>query len=572
MKKNITINLCGRLFNIDEDAYELLKKYLDTLRNFFNKQKSGDEIVNDIEQRIAELLDELTTQGIAAINIDHVKDVISRMGQPEEMATDETENTNGTESHFHSEDTAGAASSNWTDNIKDFFQGKRFYRNPKDKMLAGVISGLASSFEIDVTLLRLIVVIAAVVLGAIPFPFIGYWHFRPLMLFLVTYLILAVIMPVAETPEEQLKMQGKPVNINNLANEVVQNVNDKAQAMKENGSARSIVNGIMKFLTGCLKAILVILGIALFFAGIALLVWALISIISPASSPYFFDWRMPAILKDHAELFGLFLGTLLGAIFIPAYAIFYSLNHRMGIAQRIIWILIWVASLATAIVTGVMLDNINYDIKHQEYLSNHTRDEIIMSDEDMEYLDLYGWTVKKSTNCNRFTTNGQHYSGNEQERYLDEYNEERKQRYTVEKEMEVQPGTYQLSAIVRSQGLGPVLWASVNSPSNHQKYQKEFPITGNEGGDVWKDACSATLEDLKATMTETEAQVHWDELQNIRNANDGKGFGWCRISIDNIQIDEATTIKYGISTDPRKTHLPMHAKWFSACDVELTPM
>ena len=105
MKKNITINLCGRLFNIDEDAYELLKKYLDTLRNFFNKQKSGDEIVNDIEQRIAELLDELTTQGIAAINIDHVKDVISRMGQPEEMATDEAENTNGTESHFHSEDT-----------------------------------------------------------------------------------------------------------------------------------------------------------------------------------------------------------------------------------------------------------------------------------------------------------------------------------------------------------------------------------------------------------------------------------------------------------------------------------
>ncbi len=56
MKKNITINLCGRLFNIDEDAYDLLKKYLDTLRNYFNKQKSGEEIVNDIEQRIAELL------------------------------------------------------------------------------------------------------------------------------------------------------------------------------------------------------------------------------------------------------------------------------------------------------------------------------------------------------------------------------------------------------------------------------------------------------------------------------------------------------------------------------------
>ncbi|MBO4316004.1 MAG: PspC domain-containing protein [Prevotella sp.] len=572
MKKNITINLCGRLFNIDEDAYDLLKKYLDTLHNFFNRQTSGDEIVNDIEQRIAELLDEMKAQGVEAINIEHVKEVISRMGQPEEMATEESEENTNTESRFTTGETENTEQPNPTNNIKDFFKGRHFYRNPKDKMLAGVISGLATSFEMDVTILRLIVVALAIVLGALPFPFIGFWQFRVLMLFIITYLILAVIMPAAETPEEQLKMQGKPVNMSNLANEVVQNVSEKAQEIKENGSAKSIINGIMKFLTGCLKAILIILGIALFFAGIAVLVWALISIISPSTSPYFFDWRMQTILNVHAEIFGVFLGTLLASIFIPAYAIFYSLNHRMSIAQRIIWILIWLAALATAIVTGAMLDNVNSEIKHKEYMSNHTRNNVFMSDEDMEYLDMCGWEVTRNDNCNRFTTCGQHYSGNELERYLDEYNEECKQRYTVEKEMEVQPGTYQLSAVVRSQGLGPVLWARVNSPINHKKYQKEFPITGNEGGDVWKDACLATLEDLKANMSEIEAQAHWDVLQNIRNANDGKGFGWCKISIDNIQIDEPSVIKYGISTDPRTTGIPMHAKWFSACDVELTPM
>ena len=63
MKKNITINLCGRLYQIDEDAYELLSQYTETLRNYFLKQEDGKEIADDIEERIAELLDELKAQG-----------------------------------------------------------------------------------------------------------------------------------------------------------------------------------------------------------------------------------------------------------------------------------------------------------------------------------------------------------------------------------------------------------------------------------------------------------------------------------------------------------------------------
>ena len=74
MKKNITINLCGRLFNIDEDAYELLRHYIDTLRSYFAKQEGGEEIADDIESRIAELLEELKNQGIEAVNIDHIKE------------------------------------------------------------------------------------------------------------------------------------------------------------------------------------------------------------------------------------------------------------------------------------------------------------------------------------------------------------------------------------------------------------------------------------------------------------------------------------------------------------------
>ena len=87
MKKNITINLCGRLFQIDEDAYELLQQYIESLRQSFGREEGGEEIVNDIEARIAELFDELRQKGIEAITIDHVKNIITRIGKPEERRT-----------------------------------------------------------------------------------------------------------------------------------------------------------------------------------------------------------------------------------------------------------------------------------------------------------------------------------------------------------------------------------------------------------------------------------------------------------------------------------------------------
>ena len=98
MKKNITINLCGRLFNIDEDAYELLRNYIDTLRNYFARQADGSEIADDLEERIAELLQELKSQGVEAINIDHVKEVVRRVGRPEEMAEEGAADQNASSS------------------------------------------------------------------------------------------------------------------------------------------------------------------------------------------------------------------------------------------------------------------------------------------------------------------------------------------------------------------------------------------------------------------------------------------------------------------------------------------
>ena len=89
MKKNISVNIFGTLYPIDEDAYELLKRYNDNMRRYYSQRDGGDEIVDDVEHRVAELLSELRSNGAEAITIEHVKEIIQRIGDPQQM--DDTE-------------------------------------------------------------------------------------------------------------------------------------------------------------------------------------------------------------------------------------------------------------------------------------------------------------------------------------------------------------------------------------------------------------------------------------------------------------------------------------------------
>ena len=85
MKKNININLFGTIYNIDEDAYELLQDYLNNLRSYFGKQEGGEEIADDIEHRIAELFWERKQLGVEAIDVMTVKTILNKLGKPEQM-------------------------------------------------------------------------------------------------------------------------------------------------------------------------------------------------------------------------------------------------------------------------------------------------------------------------------------------------------------------------------------------------------------------------------------------------------------------------------------------------------
>lgn len=109
MKKTLTVNLGGTVYHIDEDAYILLDNYLNNLRYHFRKDEGAEEIVRDIESRIAELFDEALRGGLQVITIKEVEEVIARMGKPEELNGEEEGNPSASNSKtFDSESTEPA--------------------------------------------------------------------------------------------------------------------------------------------------------------------------------------------------------------------------------------------------------------------------------------------------------------------------------------------------------------------------------------------------------------------------------------------------------------------------------
>jgi phage shock protein PspC (stress-responsive transcriptional regulator) len=150
MKKVININFQGRVIPIEESAYDMLKQYVESLRKFFANEEGRDEIINDIEGRIAELFVERLKKGSTCITDEDINGIIASMGRPEDFE--------GEEGRVHSQlggehQEQGAGYESAADNATP--RG-RLYRNDSDKILGGVCGGLASYLRVDPTIVRLV--------------------------------------------------------------------------------------------------------------------------------------------------------------------------------------------------------------------------------------------------------------------------------------------------------------------------------------------------------------------------------------------------------------------------------
>ena len=274
MKKIIQINLSGRAISIEEPAYEKLQQYIQQLRQHFASEESKEEILNDIEGRISELLQEKLQRGLDAITETELEEVIASIGRPEDFSdanelnapTGPTQATyqqkrlyrdtddkilggvcSGIASYFGIDPTIvrllfaiitfGGFGTGfliyialWILLPKQSLRGqsaRRLYRNPDDRMLGGVASGLAAYFHVPVRNLRLIFaapILVNMILSLLDvfddsiFVSIGFGSLTGT--FVLAYIILWIILPEASTTYQKMEMRGEKVDLNRIKQNV----------------------------------------------------------------------------------------------------------------------------------------------------------------------------------------------------------------------------------------------------------------------------------------------------------------------------------------------------------------
>ena len=586
MKKNITINLCGRLFQIDEDAYELLQQYIESLRQSFGREEGGDEIVNDIEARIAELFDELRQQGTEAITIDHVKDIITRIGKPEELIDGEEKGSDENERHKY--DSFHSAAQGIFDNVRSRTAGKRLYRNPNDKMVAGVLSGSASYTGTDATWWRIgyvLLILGSNIFLAPLFKFLFHGGFFSINLgLIILYFVLAIAMPTANTPKQVLEMEGKDVTPQNLADVVVE---DKQPAQSRRGCLGSTISVILSIIAGLFVGFAAIFGLILLVCLLLIIVSIIIVFTVPSTIniplPFNIDYlNLAEMFTSHPWVVAVFIVGLLLTLFIPLYAIGHMLLSRsgkiqpMGIGQRILWIVLWLAALFSMIPSLVWVYEQASEREMAHYRKTHTYQGVVMSSQDKEFLRQGGWKLIKAENCAHLTYSGEHWSGNPDIRYLDAWNGDCEEVYQAEHTGQVEPGIYRLDCVARAEGPGPCIYAVSDT-----KHLQQIPVYGNKGGELADQMRQILKDEQDKDSTETKLVskttvtimgmefVLSESTKRQFKEKSEEGYGWSVVSIDSIVVSDGN-ITYGVSTDEAFTGQPCHAQWFSATDFKVT--
>jgi phage shock protein PspC (stress-responsive transcriptional regulator) len=297
MKQVININFQGRVVPIEVSAFDTLKEYTDSLRTYFSNEEGRDEIINDIESRIAELFQERLKTGATCITDGDMEAIINSMGRPADFAEAEGTATGDSGNSYQQPPQPEPAPTGH----------KRLYRDENNKVLGGVCAGLANYFNIDPVVVRIIFVVLLFAggIGFLPYiifwvavpstatkviggsrkkffrdpddkiiagvcsgignyfginawiprvlfllPFIsvafrwGHWGFYDFPSFLnfsispgslIVYIILWLAVPEATTTAEKLEMKGEKVDMNSIKNSVMEEMKGVGQRMGKAG-------------------------------------------------------------------------------------------------------------------------------------------------------------------------------------------------------------------------------------------------------------------------------------------------------------------------------------------------
>ena len=339
MKETVQLSIGGYAFILEKDAADTLSGYLTTLETHYLKQEGGKEIMDGIEERVAELLQEYTPKG-TVVTLPGVQRVIDVIGRPETIEADDPAPETGTEK-----------------------PRKRLFRDLSDKRLGGVCSGLANYFDVQVAWVRIIFAVVTTVVF-----FSGAKHDVWCLAGPFLYCLLWVAMPAARTAQERWAMKGDPGTADDIRRTVQSGIHEMGDA------AREVAHS--DFFQRFGKWILVAVGIVLLIAGSSGL--ASVSVLSLKGTqlfgvpiahwmeelsqeyPAFYDLlSTPWVMVLAALAFILpFVGLLYGGIQLIFG--FKSPSWKPGLVIFVLWLIIIVVLLVLLVAAGAAEDYVHF--------------------------------------------------------------------------------------------------------------------------------------------------------------------------------------------------------------------
>ncbi len=402
MKRNITINLYGTLYAIDEDAYELLDKYLKNMRGYFGRREGGDEIADDIERRVAELFAELSTDGVQAITEAHVRGIISRIGNPEDMDT--ADGTGGNVGGGMPGDGDGGGNGTGTRRTEsvgaealhragDWMKGRSLYRDADNQMVGGVIAGVCKYFgATDPLPWRILFVLLCCVTFTVP---------------ALLYLLLWAFVPQARTVEEKLRMRGAPVSPDTLNEELMGAAGRGGGAGAAVGVARSFAGTLLSLAVLVFKLFMLVLCV---LPTIALVVYTVFlacvtfgtadittfmgedggAALTAARASAATMWMLWGVALTGFVALGIALFSILRWIVKSASDKCLSVSTKMALAA------LFVVSLISCLTLGTLAAaQVNRDCRHL-----NTYNGVYIQYSQKKRLDGDNWAIAEARNCN----------------------------------------------------------------------------------------------------------------------------------------------------------------------------
>jgi len=291
MKKTLTVNLNNTVYNIDNDAYELLQQYLNEVEERLSPDEKK-EVMADIESRISELFSEKLQKGKNVINIHDVEEVINILGKPNQFSEEEEE-----------QDTK---SKSFARNESGKFR-RKFYRDQDNAVLGGVAAGLAVFIGWDVVLVRILLVIILL---------LGWGTIIPI------YLVLWLIVPPAKSIAQKLEMQGEDVTAERIKAEI-NNLKNYVESDKFKESATGVGNKLGEVIRVFFKVLLGFIGAIMGFVGFILLGVLLLLLSFLIFDPTVFSGFIPELNLFSPDRAVLMVIALLLIVGIPIFMLIY---------------------------------------------------------------------------------------------------------------------------------------------------------------------------------------------------------------------------------------------------------